>query len=56
MAIPASMAKAAAVAADSPRIMNTGSMRIDPKAMWDDDAQTGTKRLVHSLLRGTTER
>ena len=40
--MPASMAMAAAVAADWPRIMNTGSMRMEPKAMCELETQTGT--------------
>ena len=42
------MASAAAVALDWPRIMNTGSMRIDPYAMCEAARQTGTNRFSHS--------
>ena len=51
----ASMAKHAAVAADWPRIMKTGSMRIEPKAMCVQDTETGTRRFSHSLFFGTKD-
>ena len=49
------MAIAAAVAADWPRIMNTGSMRIEPKAMCELETQTGTSRLSAWPRFGTSE-
>ena len=33
--VPASIANTDAVAADWPRIINTGSIRMDPYAMWE---------------------
>ena len=47
------MAWHAAVAADWPSTMKTGSMRIEPKAMCEADRQTGTNRLSHSRALGT---
>ena len=44
-----------AVAADWPRIMKTGSMRMDPKAMWELETQTGTRRLSTWPFWGTRE-
>lgn len=41
---PASRARHAAWAPESARIMNTGSIRTDPKAMWLAETQTGTTR------------
>ena len=46
----------AAVAADWPRIMNTGSMRIDPYAICVADRQIGTSRFSHWAAFGTIER
>ena len=46
------MAWQAAVAADWPKTMKTGSMRIEPKAMCEADRQTGTSRLSHSPAFG----
>ena len=53
-ATPASMAIAAAVAAECPRIMNTGSIRIDPKAMCVLETHTGTSRLSACPRFGTS--
>ena len=47
------LAQHAAVAALWPSTMNTGSMRIEPKATCDDDNVTGTNKLEHSDLLGT---
>ena len=44
------LASDAAVAADWPRIMNTGSMRIDPYAMWELDTATGTPLALTALI------
>src|SRR5262249_24508875 len=48
-----SIANAAAVAADWPSTMNTGSIRIEPYAICEAERHTGTNRLVHSLFFGT---
>ena len=49
------MANAAAVAADCPRIMNTGSMRMLPNAMCELDTHTGTSRLSAWPCFGTID-
>jgi hypothetical protein len=49
------MAITAAEAADWPRIMNTGSMRMLPYAMWVADMATGTSRLFPCPFFGTSE-
>ncbi len=54
-AILPSIAIAATVAADWPRIMNTGSMRIEPKAMCELETQTGTSRFWHWSAFGWIE-
>ena len=54
--IQALEAKTAAVAAEWPRIMKTGSMRMEPKAMWVDESAHGTSRFSHSSAFGTMER
>jgi len=46
-----SIASTAAVAADWPKIMKTGSMRMLPKAMCELEAQTGTSKLLAYLFR-----
>ena len=53
---PAARASRAATAADWPRTMNTGSIRIDPYAMWLADRQTGTSRFAHWASSGTIAR
>ncbi len=45
----------AAAAADCPKTMNTGSIRIDPKPMWEALKQTGTIRFSHSSFFGTKD-
>ena len=47
-----SMASAAAMAADCPSTMNTGSMRMLPKAMCEADRQNGTSRFSASCSCG----
>ncbi|MCD7852264.1 MAG: hypothetical protein LUH63_22615 [Parabacteroides sp.] len=47
-----SMANADATAADCPNTINTGSIRIEPKAIWMEETHTGTSRLVHSSRLG----
>ena len=44
---------AAAVAADCPSAKKTGSMRMDPNAMWEAETHTGTSRFAHSPRLGT---
>ncbi len=51
-----SRASEAAVAADWARIMKTGSMRIEPYAMWLAESATGTRRFVASARFGTMAR
>ena len=46
----------AATPADSPRIIHTGSMRMEVMAMWLAETQTGTSRFVHSLSFGVMAR
>ena len=45
----------AAVAADWPRIIKTGSIRIDPYAMCELDKQTGTSKFAAWPFFGTSE-
>ena len=45
-------AKAAASPQTCPSSRKTGSMRIEPYAMWLEDMHTGTSRFVHSSRRG----
>ena len=42
------MAITAAAAADCPRIINTGSIRVLNRRQCDLQTQTGTNKLVHS--------
>ena len=44
---------AAAVAAACPSAKNTGSIRMEPKAMCEAERHTGTKRFAHSPFLGT---
>ena len=46
----------AATAATCPSTMYTGSMRIEPNAMWDAESATGTSRLVTSSRFGVSDR
>ena len=48
------MACTAAVAELWPRTINTGSMRMLPKAMCEELRQVGARRLVHSAFCGTS--
>ena len=41
------MAMDAAVAADSPKIIKTGSILIEPKAIWEEEMQIGTSKFLH---------
>ncbi len=50
------MAWTAATAEDSARTMKTGSMRMEPKAMWEEERVVGANRLEHSDWWGTMER
>ena len=45
----------AAVAPDCPKIMNTGSIRIDPNAMCELDTHTGTTRFSHCSRFGSSD-
>jgi hypothetical protein len=49
------MAILAAIAADCPRTINTGSILIEPNAIWVADKQAGTKRLFTSDFFGTID-
>ena len=49
------MENTAAVAADWPRIINTGSILIEPKAIWEEETQTGTNKFEHSDFGGIIE-
>ena len=48
--------EAAAVAALCPSSMKTGSIRMLPNAMCEEDTATGTRRLAHSRSFGTSAR
>ena len=55
MAHFSSIAKQPATAADCPRIINTGSIRMEPYAIWLLETQTGTNSgagqlTLHQLL------
>ena len=50
------MAIAAAVPADCPSTKNTGSMRMEPYAMWVDDKQTDTSKFTQSEALGVSAR
>ena len=51
---PSLIANAAAVAADWPSVMKTGSIRADPKAMCEAERHQGTSRFSHWAFAGTS--
>ena len=55
-ATPSATARAAAIPAESPSVIQTGSIRMLVIATWLAEQQTGTSRFSHSRRRGVIAR